>query len=243
YKMLEEANELRETSFRILDKYKLVEIKYPIVVKSPFLFSGIGNIKINSDDEFKANKKKILKWLDQGPIIAEEYVQREFDFGVSIDTDIKTEFNYYENIIDKHFQYKGSYFNPTSKHCEFRDKIAIIKRHYESLGIEGAWSIDGFKAVDGRVIFHEVNARKSMGWFFCRLNELFNPLKKHSIFRLFNTKKIKNFNSLNEVQELFNKQEILLSPMGNKFLSVFLVGNSREGLDKRIKELEIHLFN
>jgi hypothetical protein len=230
-----QKHKLDNRDFNIINdvkEYEFKEVYKPIIVKYPKSLSGKGNLKINSFEDYVLKEKKIKKWLKYSPLIVEEFIDRKIDFGVSVDD--KNNFQIYQNKIGNSFQYTGSkLLNDNIQQQINNEDIEKIIFEYKSLGISGPWSIDGFIAKDGRVIFHEVNARVSMGLIFLKLKELYFADAKKFEFTIFPQRKMKYFSSLDEIEEVFNlvtDNFLLLSPLGNQFFVFCHCHDSNEEL-------------
>lgn len=242
YKFLQENPKLVKTNFKFFSDYKSIDAKnldYPIVIKAPFLFSGMGVVKADSYLSLESNRNKIEGWLEKGQIIIEDLVDKQKDIGISISED---EINIYENIIGKQFQYQGSYYDPQVI-FSCNEEIKLIKEYYEKLGIQKPWSIDAMIDTSGNYIFHEVNARKSMGWVFCQLNKKFNKDNHYSKLKIISSKKLKIFDSFETVLNLLPQDCLLLSPLSNKFVTFYFKAESFEKLDEIEKDIEKIYFS
>lgn len=242
YKFLQDNPNLIKTKFNFYSDYKSIDAKnldYPVVVKAPYLFSGMGVVKADSYLSLESNRKKVEGWLERGPIIVENLVDKQKDIGISISED---GIDIYENIIGNQFQYQGSYYNP---HATFKcsEEINLIKGFYEELGIQSPWSIDAMIDQNGDYIFHEVNARKSMGWVFCQLNKKFNKEYWHSKLKIISSKKLKVFDRFETVLKLLPQDCLLLSPLSNKFVTFYFKAESNEKLDEIEKTIESLYFS
>ena len=111
------------------------------------------------------------------------------------------------------------------------------------MGIQAPWSIDAMIDTNGNYVFHEVNARKSMGWVFCQLNKKFNKENYHSKFKIISSKKLKIFDSFETVLNLLPQDCILLSPLSNKFVTFYFKAESFEKLDEIENDIEKIYFS
>lgn len=239
YQFLEKTLDFQIADFKIIKNVSDInarEINYPVIIKNPYLFSGMGNIKINNYLEFESFRTKIEMWLQQGDIIIEKFVLKKMDIGVQIENE---EMTVYENIIGKQFQYQGSQTLESPLRELIISKSKIIYEYYQKLGLKGNMAIDLMVTDDDHLYFHEVNPRKSMGHVFKKLNQKFNQKNLKSGLYIYPSKKLNYFKCLNDLISELPKNIKMLSPLStNTFVSFFIVNESSEGLRDIKQKLE-----
>ncbi len=157
--------------------------------------------------------------IPKGDYIFDPLLKRIFDFSILF---VHGKAYFYQNIIDDKFQYKGTrIFNKNKFELQtlnelyphstiwndFEEKIEKIFNYYESMIPNEIWNIDSFLYEEsGEVkmyLLSEVNFRKTMGYCFVKMMELFKT-DKNTIEFLINPKESKG-------------EVIQLSPEDNQF--------------------------
>ncbi len=232
--LLETGFSQEEISF--VNKNNLTELKANYLYKYPKAFSGMGHFVYAKD------QKKIENLLTQGEVLIQEKLhQRTMDFSTLVEGGKLL--CQYENLVDDHFQYKGTIIRsdfqlPEKIKTDFGfwlEKILIYTQKYK-----GIMSIDSYLYDDGagEKLFPvcELNVRKTMGYVAFKLKEkYFNDMP---IMKMLLVNKKETRYSYQEIKNRFQDNVFLLSPTENRFHVYCLLGNS----DQAIKELELSLF-
>lgn len=203
------------------------------------------------DHEHLKGVEELLK--KKSPVIVEPLLNRKFDFSHYIlpDKDIC-----YENIVDSHFQYKGTTFrnlkNPSAKSLSFYDKItdkewsgffkifSTIKDTYVEANVKDMYSIDSFVYLERDTLkiraMTEVNVRKTMGYIAWKLSEKFAKNAQWSQFLLAKNKGKLSFKSMKEKAQSLGC--LYLSPGDTRFEIFFLMAKSEEEGKLKSEELK-----
>jgi hypothetical protein len=233
---------------------KLEELKVSsntiYLAKSPFGMSGKSFIV------FRAGEENLLATLlnKTKKLIIEPLFNREKDFSHYIFP--SGEVIAYENIVDKHFQYKGTLFNnlqsPDIEHLSFYKKLEInewekfgdelkkVISTYFSLGAYNGFSVDSFTYLENTQIkirtLSEVNCRKTMGLIAWEIAQRIAGKNSWFLFTLSSFKDCKTFQFLQEkISPIKWNQNtkrgcLLLSP-GNSRFEIFCISatSGKEG--------------
>lgn len=194
-----------------LEKIKISSDKF-YLAKSPFGMSGKNIMSFKKGEEhFLTNLLNKSKKL-----IIEPLYEREKDFSHYYFP--TGEVICYENIVDKHFQYKGTIFNnvsfPDTKHLSFfhdvnehewirfEKELEQIIQFYRSHGAKDGFSIDSFTFLENgeRKIrsLSEVNCRKTMGLIAWELSQRFSVAGFWFMFIFVSFKQKKSFSIIQE---------------------------------------------
>lgn len=233
-------NNLAHCETKILNAQTKILKNY--IYKDPLGVSGSGCWRGD------IHEQKILNFLATKKVIAEPVLNRTFDIGCCV-TDEKD--FYYQNHVDKHFQYKGTTIGLNLKAVswfpEYQDKINLIKNYYQVLGITAPYSIDSFlfneQGVEKLYALSEVNARKTMGYVAIKIWQNYFSHFKYCSLKLVNSKKIKQKVPHHKIYEKFSGHVIALSPYGNIFFSFIVAADSLHDLYEYEDELFTTLFD
>ena len=170
----------------------LIPLDRTYLVKNPFGMSGQRFLTINPELPHHDLVIQIKKWLQDGTLVVEPLLNRKLDFSAYVFAD--DSIIYYENMVDKYYQYKGTIFHNYLKadlnHLSFFDKISVnkwkdyekqiseITKHYGSLMAINGYSIDSFIYEEENELkiraLSEVNYRRTMGRVTYELAKRFN---------------------------------------------------------------------
>lgn len=218
------------------------------VIKDPFGMSGQKFRIIKTEDE----KRALAKLVQAGPLIAEPFFERLFDFSHYIFPDKKR--IAYQNLVDKKFQYKGSLFPDYTmadlphlsfysliSHSEweiFRSQLERINQYYAKFSNEVGYSIDSFVYSEKGELrirsLSEVNYRRTMGRMAYELALKFSGERKWA--RLLLGKCLGSFFEIKRrlqnvlLEESRSSGVIILSPGDTRFDMLFLCArDEKEG--------------
>ncbi len=173
----------------------LVPFDRTYLVKNPYGMSGQRFLTIDSSLPHGDLVYQVKQWIKEGPLVVEPLLDRTVDFSCYVFEDNHQ--IYYQNIVDKHFQYKGSvftnYLSPTLTHLPFYESVSIGKWHeyqhqineiinfYGSLKKNTGFSVDSFLYQENEEIniraLSEVNYRRTMGRVTYELAKRFNQAR------------------------------------------------------------------
>lgn len=222
------------------------------IAKNPYSMSGQDMIVFRENDKSRLSDlfKKVKK------IIVQPFYDRAWDFSHYILPN--GELICYENMVDEHFQYRGTIFSnlqdPTIYNLPFFHHIPLffwenflnqrdeIIKFVQSLGGNSGFSLDSFiYREDGENRIYtlcEINYRKTMGFMTWLLCQKFNKDHKWGMLLLVKSK-IKNdvFNfiktKVSKIQNCF-----YLSPGDTRFEIFLLTAESDDVGKKKYQELK-----
>jgi hypothetical protein len=169
----------------------LVPFDRTYLVKNPYGMSGQRFLTIDSSLPHGDLIYQVKQWIKSGPLIVEPLLDRKSDFSCYVFSELSQ--IYYENMVDSHYQYKGTifsnYLSPDLEHLSFYNDLALsswhqyqkqvheIIKYYKSLKDISGFSIDSFIYVEDELkirTLSEVNYRRTMGRVTYELAKRFN---------------------------------------------------------------------
>jgi hypothetical protein len=206
---------------------------------------------------FQMGEEEVAKELlkRSGKIVVEPFLDRIHDFSQYVFPDGKI--ITYENIVDAHYQYKGTYFpdlnHPYPENLSFFSDITTenwlefkkdLKRFMELLDSEGAisgYSLDSFVYREGgqhkiRSVC-EINYRKTMGLIAWLLSKKYASSQKSSMLVL--AKKMVRENIFQSTLARSRQVEncLYLSPGDTRFEIFFISGSSSLDVKEKLNKL------
>lgn len=231
------------------------------LVKNPFGMSGQRFLTINPEMPHHDLILSTKQWLKEGPVIVEPLLKRKHDFSAYVFADDHV--IHYENMIDAHYQYKGSVFAdytcPNIQHLSFFHDIALDKwqkyneqmnqiiKTYGSLMAINGYSVDSFTYIESDLEIRslsEVNYRRTMGRVTYELAQRFNQGRPWA--QLLMGKSARSDGGFKFVKDklrdlLWSKDKdsgfIILSPGDTRFEILFLLASGYKEAEKFQKEL------
>lgn len=217
---------------------------FPCLVKQPHDFSGQQIFSIKDQQDLKDKTKLLIKMLAQSELILEPFIDSRKDIGVQVKPD--GSFVTYENSVDDKFQYKGSIISEGDHLNESQlAKVKKIIDYYKEHGANNYWSIDLF-LYKNKLHFCEVNHRKTMGTMSLKLRDKYFENNNYFIFKLYPQRKMKFFKDFNQLQlsiKKIDEEILLLSPLGNRFLTLCFGTNDETLIVEKVIELEKLIFD
>lgn len=217
----------------------LGDLRANMLYKDSSSFSGRGHYLYPRDQE------KLFRLLSSRKMLLEESIfERCLDFSALCQG--QNVMAIYENEIDDHFQYKGTYigYGPLEKTFqdefeEVLDKIRVFINDYK-----GVYSVDSFlyKELDKTFLYPacEINARKTMGYIAFHL--------KQRYFSHVGVMKLKLIKNRGEIEhhlrfvDDFSEKVLLMSPLDNYFYTFIILGEDRQEVDALEKALISRFF-
>lgn len=146
-----------------LDKEKIKDFTYPLIVKPIDLSSSRGVMKINTEEELQAAVDYALDWSKEKKVILEEFIDGPEYSGESIAYDGKYKLlvvTEKQTIGAPHFVECG-HKQPANLSPEMLEKVEqTLYKAFASMGIKYGAVHPEFKITkDGKVIFMEIGAR------------------------------------------------------------------------------------
>lgn len=241
----------KENTIKFLLKNKLVHGDISFVnsideIEEGYLYKYSKSLSGGGHLLFPRDKKKIIFYLESGEVLIKERINlRELDFSTLID---KGEIVCcYENIIDKHFQYKGTIISTEFLiPGRFSDEydLALKKMMSYTSDYKGIHSIDSYiyQAGGESKLFAacEINARKTMGYMAFQFKKKYFP--SVAFFKLLLRQNKKKNTDFVNLEQVFSGRVILLSPLDNIFLVFIILAPSKEALYQREKLLDFTFF-
>jgi energy-converting hydrogenase A subunit M len=205
------------------------ELEEGYLYKEDFSVSGNGNYRYPKD------KLKIEKRFKTTKLIKDKLYDRDIDISTLIEG---TNVFHYENLVDDHFQYRGSLIGKDlSDYDWFREYQKKIDTFLDmDLNIEGPYSIDSFIYDNNIYFMTEINNRKTMGYISKRIKDLYFSRFKYLQTVLIPTRKIKRYNV--EIDNVY-----LVSPKENLFGFFIIVSDSLKELKKKELNLYARVYN
>lgn len=161
------------------------------LVKNPYGMSGQRFLTIDPALPHGYLIFQIKQWIKSGPLIVEPLLNRKFDFSCYVFSE--TSQIYYQNMVDKHYQYKGTvffnYLKPDIEHLSFYNDLSLKHWHdyqhqvkeiisfYKELKPISGFSIDSFIYFEDELkirALSEVNYRRTMGRVTYELAKKYN---------------------------------------------------------------------
>ena len=227
------SNKLIEENIEFIKSFS--EVENGFLYKYPKSFSGEGHLLSPRDNQ------KIKKILAQDEVlIKEKNHNRTLDFSTLVDKG--KVLCRYENYIDDHFQYKGTYLKagfdlPSKFKQQYQKTLEVILEHTKSY--QGVMSVDSYlyDDGDGEKLFAacELNMRKTMGYVAFKLKQKYFSSMKHFKMLLVNSKNKTQDVNYNDLAE----NTFLLSPLENRFYVFALAAQD----ELKLKEREQKLFS
>lgn len=221
----------KETSYKLSKRLNLTQEPSELK-KSPF-FLGEGEIaKSFYSFSGRGHLSSPQEVLSAGEYIVEKKLNRVLDFSTLC---FKDKNIYYQNSVDKNFQYQGTilrekddldFLDDKIKNAYISDIQKIRSEYDYGLDFDESYTIDSFIYEKNKTQFLyslcEVNFRMTMGKVAYLLREKY--LKNFSYHYLGFTKKIKD--------KRINENAIILSPDDNLKHLIFLGAHSMDELEK-----------
>lgn len=176
---------------RVDNDLNLIPFDRTYLVKNPYGMSGQRFLTIDSSLPHGDLIYQAKQWIKTGPFIVEPLLNRKYDFSSYVFSEHSQIF--YQNMVDKHYQYKGSvfvnYLRPDLEHLPFYNQISISKWHeytdrlkeiigyYCSFKEITGFSVDSFIYEESELqirALSEVNYRRTMGRVTYELAKRFN---------------------------------------------------------------------
>jgi hypothetical protein len=169
-----------------------------LLLKDPFGMSGQKFQLLRCEMSLNERQEILLKALAQGPLIVEPWFNRIYDFSQYLFPDGRK--IAYQNLVDRNFQYKGTFFNnfqsarledlpfysriSETKWVHFRSQTEVIIDFYSQRPNEYGYSIDSFVYEENGQLYiraiTEINYRQTMGRITYELAEKYSPNKRWS---------------------------------------------------------------
>ena len=226
-------------AYQILQRHGLLENNFSLIqkkenLKENKLYKFAKNSSGRGHYIFPRDKIRLEKLLDNNEVLIEEEIyQRVLDFSTLIKNGKAVKV--YENIVDDHFQYRGTMISKDFKlNKEFEKKYQDVQSEIIKMlsDFKGVFSLDSFLYQKNEQIFLfpicEFNMRKTMGYIAYQLQQKY--FKEQDYFALVLTRNRKE--SPQDHDSL-----TLLSPMDNLFYVYAAVAPSELELKKLISTL------
>jgi hypothetical protein len=222
------------------------------LAKNPFGMSGQNFLKFSKNQE-----TELLPLLKKSKrLLIEPYLNRKKDFSHYVFSD--GTYIAYENLVDDHFQYKGTIFRnlhaPISESlsfyheiekCEwdrFEKEFHSIRETMKREGATGGYSVDSFTYLEeGKLKIRtcsEINYRKTMGLVAWLLSKKYANDNQSSMLVLGHS--LKAYASFEFIEErIKNLQGCLhLSPGDSRFEIFFIAASDLEKVKEKFQELK-----
>jgi len=212
---------------------KVKELKFPIIAREEWGFSGRGSYSFQESDEIK---------LPKGKYVFSSKILKDRDFGITFDFDNNSQF-VVENYIDELGQFRGGRLIGNDEFNELVGNEGVsllleIRRTLKEMGAKNSIQVDTFTYQNSFHPFVEVNYRKTMGLMVKSLEKY---LKGEFIAWIIVRNKSKiNYEKANiEISKLLNENTNIkiLSPV-DKFISLGISTNCLRELELTKIQLE-----
>lgn len=224
------------------------------LIKDPFGMSGQNFQILDKNVVSDLRKKMLVPALNKGPLIAEPWLKRIFDFSHYLFPGGKS--IAYQNQVDEKFQYKGtsfcnyqnasvsnlSFFQKISlqKWIQFEENLQSIIQYFSQFPNEIGYSVDSFVYEENGELkirtISEVNYRRTMGRVAYELAQKFGGSRPWAHLELLKVKKnrVPLWEKLKNIELNSNSSSgvMILSPGDTRFEIIFFSAVTQEEGEK-----------